>query len=107
MSSIKVIRDGDQHWWEHRWNAAVEYKGEKYVICVEETPKWGERNLYHYADCERLNIGEPVCDDDINDNVLERLFECVSDESEFTKGDVFFEDDDFEEEEDEEEESPK
>jgi len=73
MSGIKVIRGAEEYWYETRWNTVVEYKGEKYVISVEETPKWGDRGLYHYDETQKYSIGDAVCDDDLQEQILGRL----------------------------------
>ena len=93
MSGIKVVRGAEEHWYETRWNAVVEYNGEKYVIAVEETPKWGDRTLYHYDENKKLDIGDQVCDDDLQEQIMERLADawgismCSFNEGDYLPGD--------------------
>jgi len=94
MSTITVVRGADEHWWESRWNCVVEYKGNKYVICVMENNKWSEQDIYYYDDCVKYNIGEAVDDDDINENVLVKLSDAWGlSQTEFTEGSVYDDED--------------
>jgi len=97
MSAIEVIKSAKEHWYQIRWNAVVEYKDEKYVICVEETPKGGERDLYYYDDTKKLDVGDRVNDTEIYEAIIERLSDsgCLT-QSELYKGECFFEDEDDE-----------
>jgi len=97
MSAIEVIRSADEHWWETRWNAVVKYKGEKYVICVMENPKWGDHSLHYYDESVRYGIGDDVADEQIYEAIMERLEEaCCLDRDELSEGNSFFEDDEEE-----------
>jgi hypothetical protein len=90
MNEIEVIRSADEHWYEIRWNSVVEYKGEKYVICVEETPKWGNRSLHHYDTCRRYDIGDEVESDEIYADIIETIeTEVGLSQGEFCKGVCF------------------
>jgi len=95
MSKIEVIRGAEEHWYDIRWNAAVEYKGNKYVIAVQETPKWGEQDLYHYDDTKRNDMGDQVNDPELHEAIIERLSEeGLLSQDELQRGEVFFEDED-------------
>ena len=98
MSEIEVIESADEHWWETRWNAVVKYKGEKYVISVMENPKWGEQELYHYDESQRVNMGDEVSDSEIYEAIIGRLSEeGYLNQDELQKFSSFFEDEDEEE----------
>ena len=93
MSEIEVIRGAEEHWYEIRWNAVVEYKENKYVIAVEENPKWGNRYLYHYDNTKRCDMGDEIDNDDLYEAIIERLSEeGLLTQDQLCEGECFFED---------------
>lgn len=93
MSEIEVIRGAEEHWYEIRWNAVVEYKENKYVIAVEENPKWGNRYLYHYDNTKRCDMGDEVDNAELYEAIIERLCEEGSlTQDQLCEGECFFED---------------
>ena len=99
MSAIDVIESAEEHWYEVRWHAVVEYKENKYVICVQETSKWGDNSLYHYDDTKRYGIGDSVNDSEIHDAIIGRLENSgLLSQDELMEGSAFFDDEDEDDE---------